>query len=101
MGMKGYKGFAPGLICKGKQYAENTVFEEEKAEICECGMHFCENPLDVLEHYPPVNEKGVLNEFAEVEALDECGFCQGLCRQLCSGAGSKEQFWVSASFLCI
>ena len=72
MGMKGYKGFAPGLICNGKQYAENTVFEEEKAEICECGMHFCENPLDVLEHYPPVNEKGVLNEFAEVEALDEC-----------------------------
>ena len=30
--MKGYKGFEPGLICKGKQYAENTVFEEEKGE---------------------------------------------------------------------
>ncbi|MEE1014106.1 MAG: hypothetical protein U0L92_07370, partial [Clostridia bacterium] len=72
MGMKGYKGFAPGLVCKDKQYAENTVFEEDKAEICECGMHFCENPLDVLEYYPPVNEKGALNEFAEVEALDEC-----------------------------
>lgn len=23
--MKGYKGFEPGLICRGKQYAENTV----------------------------------------------------------------------------
>ena len=32
--MKGYKGFAPGLVCRGKQYAENTVFEEPKAVIC-------------------------------------------------------------------
>ena len=30
--MKGYKGFAPGLVCLKKQYAENTVFEEEKAD---------------------------------------------------------------------
>ena len=28
--MKGYKGFEKGLICRGKQYTENTVFEEEK-----------------------------------------------------------------------
>ena len=41
--MKGYKGFGPGLICRGKQYAENTVFEEDTAKICESGMHFCEN----------------------------------------------------------
>ena len=70
--MKGYKGFNKGLICKGKQYAENTTFEEDSAEICKCGMHFCENPFDVLEHYGFVDDKGVLNEFAEVEALDEC-----------------------------
>ena len=69
--MKGYKGFSKGLICKGKQYAENTVFEEEKAEICKSGMHFCENPFDVLDHYGFVNEKGEFNEFAEVEALAE------------------------------
>ena len=70
--MKGYKGFSKGLICRGKQYAENTVFEEEKAEICSCGMHFCKNPLDVLEYYPLVDNDGNINEFAEVEALDEC-----------------------------
>ena len=69
---KGYKGFSKGLICKDKQYAENTTFEEDRAEICRCGMHFCENPFDVLEHYGFVDDKGVLNEFAEVEALDEC-----------------------------
>ena len=25
---KGYKAFEHGMICRGKQYAENTVFEE-------------------------------------------------------------------------
>ena len=69
--MKGYKAFSKGLVCKGKQYAENTVFEEENAEICKSGMHFCENPLDCLEHYPLIDDKGNMTEFAEVEALDE------------------------------
>ena len=73
--MKGYKGFYPGLICEPKiehkkQYAENTVYEEEKAECCKSGMHFCKYPLDVFEHYPPATSKGV-SEYAEIEALDE------------------------------
>ena len=69
--MKGYKAFGPGMICQGKQYAENTIFEEESAVICKSGMHFCKEPLDVLEHYPLVNNDGEITEFAEVEALDE------------------------------
>ena len=74
---KGYKGFKKGLICDptGKnpfQYAENTTFEESDAKICNCGLHFCENPFDVLDHYGFVGSDGTLNEFAEVEALDEC-----------------------------
>lgn len=48
MGMKGYKGFRKGLICKDKQYAENKIFEEPEANICVNGMHFCKNPMDVL-----------------------------------------------------
>ena len=68
---KGFKGFNKGLVCRGKQYAENTVFEEESAVICNSGMHFCENPFDVLDHYDLINEKGEFNDFAEVEALDE------------------------------
>lgn len=67
--MKGYKGFAPGLVCRGKQYAENTVFEEDQAIICSRGMHFCENPFDVLDYYDLVREDGSFNDFAEVEAL--------------------------------
>lgn len=60
------------MICRGKQYKENTVFEEQEAVICQCGMHFCENPLDVLDYYPLVDENGDIVEVAEVEALDEC-----------------------------
>ena len=70
--MKGYKAFEKGMICRGKQYAENTVFVEETAEICNRGMHFCKEPLEVLNYYPLLNENGDLNEFAEVEALDDC-----------------------------
>ena len=69
--MKGYKAFEKGMMCRGKQYAENTVFEEESAEICKSGMHFCKNPLDVLGYYPLVDENGNMSEFAEVEALDD------------------------------
>ena len=70
--MKGFKAFGKGLVCKGKQYKENTVFEEEKAVICTSGMHFCENPLDVLYYYPLVDSNGNMVEVAEVEALGEC-----------------------------
>ncbi len=69
--MKGYKGFNPGLICKNKQYQENTVFEETEAKICEKGMHFCEDPFDVLDYYDLIRPDGTPNEFAEVETLDE------------------------------
>ena len=71
MGMKGYKGFRKGLICKDKQYAENTIFEENEANICVNGMHFCANPLDVLDYYPLIDDNGEMCEFAEVEAMDE------------------------------
>ena len=69
--MKGYKGFHKGMICRGKQYTENTVFEESEAYICKSGMHFCKNPLDVLDYYDFMDDNGEFNEFAEVEALDE------------------------------
>ena len=71
MGMKGYKGFRKGLICKDKQYAENTIFEESEANICVNGMHFCKNPMDVLDYYPLIDNNGEMCEFSEVEALDE------------------------------
>lgn len=69
--MKGYKAFSKGLICRDKSYKENTIFEEENAEICKSGMHFCKNPLDTLDYYPLIDDNGNITEFAEVEALDD------------------------------
>ena len=68
--MKGYKGFNKDLTCLNKQYAENTIFEEDSAEVCKNGMHFCKNPFSVLKYYGFVNNKAELNEFCEIEALD-------------------------------
>ncbi|MGN0557895.1 MAG: hypothetical protein ACI4IS_00390, partial [Acutalibacteraceae bacterium] len=65
--IKGYKGFDKGLICRGKQYSENTVFEEKNAKLCESGMHFCEHPLDVLRYYPYYNGNN-FSEYANVES---------------------------------
>ena len=80
--MKGYKAFRKGMICAPdkqhvKQYAENTVFEEDSAEVCKKGMHFCKDPLAVLDYYPLVDKNGEMSEFAEVEALDECSTDDG------------------------
>lgn len=69
--MKGFKAFNPGMICQGKKYRENEIFEESTAEICNSGMHFYENPLDILDYYDLVNEDGSFNEFAPVESLAE------------------------------
>ena len=69
---KGYKAFNPGMICKDKQYAENTDYEEVDGTICEKGMmHYCVNPFDVLNFYDLVDESGKFSDFAEVKALDQ------------------------------
>lgn len=68
---KGFKAFDPGLICRGKQYAENTDYEEADGAICGKGMmHYCVNPFDTLNFYDLVGENGKFSDFAEVEALD-------------------------------
>lgn len=69
--MKGYKAYKKGLVCRGKQYKIGEIFEEEKVEICDIGMHYCENPLDCLDHYPLIDDNGEIVEMTEVEDLDE------------------------------
>ena len=72
MGMKGFKGFEKDFSCKGKQYEENTTYEEHGVGCCHKGiMHFCEDPWEVLNHYDLVDENGNFSEFAEVEALGQ------------------------------
>ena len=70
--MKYYKAFKKGMTCRGKQYEENTVYEEQGGNICGAGMmHFCENPLDCLDYYPLIDNDGNFSDFAEVEPLDK------------------------------
>ena len=76
--LNGYKAFKPGMICKGKQYQENTDYEEEGGKICEKGMmHYCVNPFDVLNFYPLVNDNGKISDFATVKSLEETVSCDG------------------------
>ena len=71
--MRGYKAFERGMICNGKQYSENTVYEEQGANsCCTAGvMHYCDEPFDVLDYYPLIDDNGEFTEFAEVEPLAE------------------------------
>ncbi|MBQ9662084.1 MAG: hypothetical protein IJV40_02890, partial [Oscillospiraceae bacterium] len=68
----GFKAYEPGLVCRGKQYVEDTTFEENGTEICREGMmHYCTNPLDCLDYYPLVREDGQLSDFTAVTAEEE------------------------------
>lgn len=72
MGMKGYKAFEKDFSCRGKQYEENTTYEEKGTGCCHKGvLHFCEDPWAVLNHYDLVDDDGNFSEFAEVEALGQ------------------------------
>lgn len=49
--MKAYKGFNKDMTCREFQFEEGKTYEEEKAKLCECGFHACENPLDCYSYY--------------------------------------------------
>lgn len=55
--MKCYKGFDENLKCRNFQYETGKEYEEEKADICECGFHACEFPLDVFGYYAPADSR--------------------------------------------
>ena len=64
--MIGYKGFDQNWRCRDKQYEVGKTYEEEKAVLCQEGMHFCENPFDVFTYYSSSDRA----RYAEVEADD-------------------------------
>ena len=53
--MKAYKGFTKDMKCRDFQFEEGKVYHEDKAELCSCGFHACENPLDCFFYYNPVD----------------------------------------------
>ena len=64
--IKAYKGFNKHMQCtpNGKvfQYEIGKEYKEDEADLCCCGFHACENPLDVLTYYNNIDDK-----FCEVE----------------------------------
>ena len=68
--MKVYKGTDKDMKCRGFQYklGEAAVFDGEP-HLCRAGLHACEQPIDVLNHYAP-NESRYFEADAE-EVTDE------------------------------
>ena len=66
--IKAYKGFNKNLQCQPDddkppfQYEVGKEYEESEAELCYCGFHACEFPLDVFRYYPPADSR-----YCEVE----------------------------------
>jgi hypothetical protein len=64
--VKGYKAFTKNLTCLNKQYNIGETYTEPQAELCTNGMHFCANPLDVLQFYHP----SFGTRYAQIEATN-------------------------------
>lgn len=96
---KGFKAFNPGMTCRGKQYAENSEYEEPEAEMCRCGMHFCQDPINILEYYPLVDDACNLTTIAQVEGEDaETCDCKSVTRHLRIGARLSLGEWIVACY---
>lgn len=62
--MIGFKGFDKDLKCRSMQYeVGKTKTHRGSIELCSSGLHFVENPFDILSYYPLVGSR-----FAQVEA---------------------------------
>ena len=75
--MKAYKGFDKNLKCRGYQFEVGKEYKEEKAELCDCGFHACESPLDVFNYYAPAESR-----FCEVD-IDDNGQRQNDDSKVC------------------
>ena len=51
--MKVYKGTDMNMRCRGKQYVLGETVTEERADLCNAGLHACEMPINVLSYYAP------------------------------------------------
>ena len=65
--IKAFKAFDKDFKCRDFQYEVGKEYEESDIKVCSKGFHACENPFDVLDHYPLIDNDGNASRFAEVE----------------------------------
>lgn len=65
--IKGYKGFDQNLRCRDFQFEVGGEYESDNSvKNCHSGFHFCENPIEVFNYYPPADSR-----YCEVEGDGE------------------------------
>lgn len=66
--MIAYKGFCPGLVCRGYQF-KMGLNVTEKANCAENGFHCAENPLDCLNYYGDIkhSEYYIVNAGGDID----------------------------------
>ena len=69
--MEAYKGFNPDMTCREFQYKEGETYTEDKAELCNCGFHACEDPVDCFNYYDPAESVFHEVELGEVSSERE------------------------------
>lgn len=72
------------------QYEIGKEYKEDEADLCHCGFHACENPLDVLSYYNNIDDK-----FCEVE-LDKIDSNRNKDSKIC---GKKIKVGIEIGFL--
>ena len=81
--MKVYKGTDKDMKCRGMQYTlgETAVFDGEPC-LCEAGLHACEQPIDVLNHYAPSESRYFEAEAEEVSEQRESSDSKIVARKM-------------------
>ena len=65
----GFKAADADLKCRDHQFEVGQTYTIDGEPVhCERGFHFCQNPLDVLNYYPLVQDDGQLTRFMAVVA---------------------------------
>lgn len=71
--MRGYKGMASDMTCRGMQYEVGKSYHVDgDIKLCENGLHFCQQLTDVFNYYPTSLDWFVfypnINRYFEIEA---------------------------------